>query len=103
MSQENVRWCGPWSGFNAADRNDLGEWVDQFFDPEIEWHDVPSLPGGGVHFGRDAYLHHVSGYREAGTRWILPSRRFSPLTSEWSPGFVMAGSEVEAVPTLLVR
>jgi ketosteroid isomerase-like protein len=66
MSQENVEIVRAMAeGFNSADRNDLGQWVDQFFDPEIEWHDVPTLPGAGVHFGRDAYLRHISGFREA--------------------------------------
>jgi ketosteroid isomerase-like protein len=50
--------------FNSPDF-DLDDWLDEFFDPEIEWHDVPSLPNAGVHFGRDAYRRHVADYREA--------------------------------------
>ena len=66
MSQENVQVVlGMVEGFNSTPRTDLERWVAEFFDPEIEWHDVPSLPGGGVHFGHDAYLRHVKGYREA--------------------------------------
>ena len=66
MSQENVQVVlGMVEGFNSTPRTDLERWVAEFFDPEIEWHDVPSLPDGGVHFGRDAYLRHVKAYREA--------------------------------------
>jgi ketosteroid isomerase-like protein len=50
--------------FNSPDF-DLEEWLDEYFDPEIEWHDVPSLPNAGVHFGRDAYRRHVADYLEA--------------------------------------
>ena len=65
MSRENVEVVlAMVEGFNSTDRADLRQWVVEFFDPEIEWHDVPTLPGGGVHFGHDAYLRHVSGYRE---------------------------------------
>ena len=66
MSQENVQVVLDMvEGFNSTPRADLGRWVADFFDPQIEWHDVPSLPGGGVHLGRDAYLRHVNEYREA--------------------------------------
>ena len=65
MSQENVdtvRRCIEAS--NSADF-DLDDWLDQFFDPEIEWHDVPVLPNAGVHFGHDAFRRHAADYREA--------------------------------------
>jgi hypothetical protein len=44
---------------------DIDAWLDEFYDPEIEWHDLPILPNAGVHVGRDALRRHVAGYLEA--------------------------------------
>jgi ketosteroid isomerase-like protein len=44
---------------------DLDAWLVEFFDPEIEWHDAPSLPGAGVHRGLDALRRHVDDYLDA--------------------------------------
>src|SRR5438105_8484246 len=48
---------------------DLDAWLDEFFDPEIEWHDLPMLPEAGVHSGRDAFRRHAAAYLEA---WAEP-------------------------------
>ncbi|HEY2180398.1 MAG TPA: nuclear transport factor 2 family protein [Solirubrobacteraceae bacterium] len=32
------------------------EAVTAFFDPEIEWHDLPEQPDAGVHHGREGFL-----------------------------------------------
>jgi hypothetical protein len=62
MSQENVEIVRAMNGtINTADF-DLDHWLDEFFDPEIEWHDVPVLPNAGIHIGRDAFRRHVAGY-----------------------------------------
>ena len=50
MSQENVDLVRAMLGgmndtIGSADF-DLDEWVNEFFDPEIEWHDVPVLSVG---------------------------------------------------------
>jgi ketosteroid isomerase-like protein len=62
MSEENEKT------FLAADaafnNGDLDRWLE-FFDPEIEWHDLPSLPGSGVHRGRDALLRRIEELQEA--------------------------------------
>jgi hypothetical protein len=57
MSQENVEIVRrAWETVNSGD-SDVDDWLggyvdvwlDEFFDPEIEWHDVPTLPEAGVH------------------------------------------------------
>jgi hypothetical protein len=55
MSQENVEIVRrAWETVNSDD-SDVDDWLggyvdvwlDEFFDPEIEWHDVPTLPEAG--------------------------------------------------------
>ena len=71
MSRENVEVVrATWESANsdAFDLDaDLDAWLDDFFDPEIEWHDVPTLPEAGVHCGRDAFRRHLVAYMEAWT------------------------------------
>jgi ketosteroid isomerase-like protein len=66
MSQENVNTVLTFhSAFNQGD-------MDRYFaccDPEIEFHDTPGFPGGGVHHGQEAFRRHVEDYREA---WVEP-------------------------------
>ena len=66
MSQENVETVLTFhSAFNRGD-------MDRYFaccDPEIEFHDPPGFPGGGVHHGQEAFRRHVEEYREA---WVEP-------------------------------
>jgi ketosteroid isomerase-like protein len=65
MSNENVEIVrASIEAANSADF-DLERWLDDFFDPEIEWHDVPVLPNAGVHCGRAAFRRHVADYLEA--------------------------------------
>jgi ketosteroid isomerase-like protein len=73
MSQENVEVVRrAWETVNSDDLDvdDLLEgyldvWLDEFFDPEIEWHDLPTLPEAGVHRGRDAFRRHLADYLDA--------------------------------------
>jgi ketosteroid isomerase-like protein len=53
VSQENVEIVRrAFEGFNR----DGPEAVTAFLDPEIEWHDFPSLPDAGVHHGHEGFL-----------------------------------------------
>jgi ketosteroid isomerase-like protein len=64
MSQENVevvRRMLEWAGDTA----ELGIVVTELFDPEIEWHDTPSLPGAGVYRGHEAVRRHIDDYLDA--------------------------------------
>ena len=62
MSEDNERtWLAADAAFN---RNDLQTWIE-FHDPEIEWHDLPGLPGAGVHHGREELLRRVEELQEA--------------------------------------
>jgi ketosteroid isomerase-like protein len=67
MSVENVRVVRRMLGEGnvyAVDA-DLRSWVDEFFAPEIEWHDAPTLPGAAVYHGREAFARHVADYLES--------------------------------------
>ena len=68
MPQENVgivramlEATGP--GTNRED------WLDEYFDPEIEWHDTPTYPSAGVYVGREALARHAAEYEEAWADW----------------------------------
>ena len=62
MSQENVEIVRE---ANAAfNRRELDHWIE-FFDPEIEYHDTPEFPDGGMHLGREAFRRHVESYLDA--------------------------------------
>ena len=52
MSQENVELVRAMLGAIGPD-TDTDYWLDEFCDPEIEWHDVPTYPTAGVHSGRE--------------------------------------------------
>jgi ketosteroid isomerase-like protein len=65
MAQENVEIVRAMNEAIGSDDFDLDDWLEEFFDPEIEWHDVPVLPEAGVHFGRAAFRRHVADYLEA--------------------------------------
>jgi ketosteroid isomerase-like protein len=49
-----------------TDRDDL---LNEFFDPEIEWHDVPIYPSADVHSGLEAVRRHVADFEEAWADW----------------------------------
>jgi ketosteroid isomerase-like protein len=68
MSQENVEVVramleamGP-----ETERDDL---LEEFFDPEIEWHDTPNFPSAGVYVGRDAFGRHAAEFEDAWADW----------------------------------
>ena len=67
MSQENVEVVRRmWEASNLlAIDADLHAWLSEFFDPEIEWHDAPSLPGAAVYRGHDALRRHIEDYLDA--------------------------------------
>ena len=65
MSQENVEIVRAMTEASNSADFDLDDWLDEFFDPEIEWHDVPTLPNAGVHFGRAAVRRHAADYLAA--------------------------------------
>ena len=62
MSQENVEIVR--EANTAFNRRDLDHWIE-FFDPEIEYHDAPGLPDGGVHRGLEAFRRHAESYLSA--------------------------------------
>jgi ketosteroid isomerase-like protein len=62
MSQENVEIVR--EAYAAFNRRDLDHWIE-FFDPEIEYHDTPDFPGGGMHLGREAFRRHAESYLDA--------------------------------------
>jgi ketosteroid isomerase-like protein len=45
--------------------NGTGQFELDFFDPDMEWHNAPELPGGGVHHGREAVLADLAAQGEA--------------------------------------
>ena len=68
MSRENVaivramlEAIGP-----ETERDD---WIGEFLDPEIEWHDMPTYPGAGVYVGREAFGRHAAEYEDAWQDW----------------------------------
>jgi ketosteroid isomerase-like protein len=68
MSQENVelvrRLFALWnrtSGVGEEARDLAGE----FFDPDVEWHDQPELPGATVHRGIQEVGRHLAAAQEA--------------------------------------
>src|SRR4051812_12648383 len=67
MSQENLEVVRRmWEASNQlAIDADLHAWLNEFFDPEIEWHDAPTLPGAAVYRGYDALRRHIEDYLDA--------------------------------------
>jgi ketosteroid isomerase-like protein len=64
---ERVR--GVYAAFNEARAPD-----SELFDPELEWHNAPELPGATVHRGLDAMRADINQQMEA---W--EERRFEPV------------------------
>jgi ketosteroid isomerase-like protein len=66
MSQENVEIVRRlFEAFNDRGADDAAGVVVEFFDPEIEWHDAPSLPGAAVYRGHEALRRHIEDYLDA--------------------------------------
>jgi len=69
MSQENVEIVRAMLQAAGAPGSDTDEWLEEFFDPEIEWRDVPVFPSAGVHSGRDALRRHADEFEDAWADW----------------------------------
>jgi ketosteroid isomerase-like protein len=68
MSQENVelvrRLFALWNRTRGVGDEAL-ELADEFFDPDVEWHDQPELPGATVHHGIEEAQRHLAAAQEA--------------------------------------
>jgi ketosteroid isomerase-like protein len=79
MSQRNEETVlAMTEAYNSASLSDLDAWLVEFFDPEIEWHDVPTLPGAGVYHGYDAFRRACERYLEA---WAETSTKIEEIRS----------------------
>jgi ketosteroid isomerase-like protein len=66
MSQEDMEVVRRmWGRTNAGAEVDLPALLVEFFDPEVEWHDAPSLPGAAVYRGHESLRRHIEDYLEA--------------------------------------
>jgi ketosteroid isomerase-like protein len=68
MSQENVEIVRAMLVATGPE-TDRDEWLEEFFDPEIEWQDTPTYPSAGVHYGHDALRRHAAEYEDAWDDW----------------------------------
>jgi ketosteroid isomerase-like protein len=68
MSQENVEIVRAMLGAIGPDTV-TDNWLDEYCDPEVEWHDVPIYPSAGVYSGLDAFRRHVAEFEEAWADW----------------------------------
>ena len=68
MSQENVEVVRRMLGAIGPDTG-TDDWLDEFCDPEVEWHDVPIYPSAGVHSGREAIRRHAAEFEDAWADW----------------------------------
>jgi ketosteroid isomerase-like protein len=66
MSQENVEVVRQmWEALNDRAVEDVAGVLVECFDPEVEWHDAPSLPGAAVYRGHQAVRRHIEDYLDA--------------------------------------
>jgi ketosteroid isomerase-like protein len=68
MSQENVEIVRAMLEA-VGPETDTDDWLNEFCDPEIEWHDVPTYPSAGIHTGRDAVRRHALEFEDAWADW----------------------------------
>jgi ketosteroid isomerase-like protein len=68
MSQENVEIVRAMleAMGSETERDNL---LEEFFDPEIEWHDTPNYPSAGVYVGREAFGRHAAEFEDAWADW----------------------------------
>jgi ketosteroid isomerase-like protein len=59
-----------WDAFEAFARSGLESVLDEFFDPDIEFHDTRGLPDADVYRGH-------AGLRRAYRQWFAPWERFT--------------------------
>ena len=69
MSQENVEIVRAMLLAAGAPDSDTDGWLEEFFDPEVEWRDVPTFPSAGVHSGHDAVRRHADEFEDAWADW----------------------------------
>jgi ketosteroid isomerase-like protein len=67
MSQENVelvrRLFGFWNRTSGVGE-EAADLAGEFFDPDVEWHDQPELPGATVHHGIEEVGRHLAAAQE---------------------------------------
>jgi ketosteroid isomerase-like protein len=68
MSRENVEIVRAMLKAIGPD-TDHDDWLDEFIDPEIEWHAPPTYPSAGVYIGHEAFSRHAAEFEEAWTDW----------------------------------
>jgi ketosteroid isomerase-like protein len=78
MSQTNVALVRRFLEAIGPD-SDLDEWLDEFCDPKVEWHDVPVYPSAGVHSGRDAVRRHAAEFEDAWADWGVDIEEISAV------------------------
>jgi ketosteroid isomerase-like protein len=62
MSQQNINGSRlVWTRFMAGDTGGVLALLHE----DVEVHDLPELPGAGVHHGHDGFLEQIAGFREA--------------------------------------
>jgi ketosteroid isomerase-like protein len=54
------------------------DWINEFFDPEVEWHDVPTYPSAGVYIGHEAFSRHAAEFEEAWADWGIEIEDIKP-------------------------
>jgi ketosteroid isomerase-like protein len=68
MSEENVdlvrRLFALWNRTSAVGE-EAADLAGEFFDPDVEWHDQPELPGATVHHGIEEVGRHLAAAQEA--------------------------------------
>jgi ketosteroid isomerase-like protein len=68
MSQEKLETVRRFLEAIGPDSN-LDEIIEEFFDPNVEWHDVPGYPSAGVYVGHDAFRRHAVEFEDAWSEW----------------------------------
>jgi ketosteroid isomerase-like protein len=70
MSQENVEIVRA-ALQRIGPNTDREDWIHEFFDAEIEWHDTPNFPSAGVYIGHEAFSRHAAEFEEAWADWSI--------------------------------
>jgi ketosteroid isomerase-like protein len=68
MSQENVEIVRA-ALQRLGPNTDRDDWIHEFLDAEIEWHDTPTYPSAGVYIGHEAFSRHAAEYEDAWADW----------------------------------
>jgi ketosteroid isomerase-like protein len=78
MSQDNVEVVRRMHAV-ALQPGRVADFVAEFFDPEIEWHDSAAFPGAGVYQGHDALRRHIEDYLDAWTETKVEIEEIGPV------------------------